>query len=279
MIAVHRMWYLLGILAVLYGVACLFLYLSQRSFVFSPQHELLLTLDDLDYPSEEAFVPVNDLERIQLWYFPVDRAAATVIFFQGNAGNLSHRISTVEMLRSLGASALLVSYRGYAQSDGEPSEKNVYEDARTAYDWLRARNISADQIVIFGRSLGGAVAVDLATHVPCRSLIVESSFTSALDLGQGSFPYFPIRLMLRYRFDSLHKIGGVPCPVLITHSPDDDMIPYNMGRKLFAAAPEPKRFYKLQGRHNAREYQQDEAYLAVLREFLFNPPRTGAGPS
>jgi fermentation-respiration switch protein FrsA (DUF1100 family) len=183
------------------------------------------------------------------------------------------------MLRSLGASVLLVSYRGYAQSDGEPSEDNVYEDARTAYDWLRARNIPADVIVVFGRSLGGAVAVDLATRVPCRSLIVESSFTSALDLGQGAFPYFPIRLMLRYRFESLAKIGGVSCPVLITHSPHDDMIPYAMGRKLFDAAPEPKRFFELAGRHNAREYQQQAAYLAALREFLFNPPGRGTGPS
>ncbi len=168
------------------------------------------------------------------------------------------------------SASLLFDYRGYGRSDGEPSEENVYADARAAYDWLiNEKNFRPDEIVIFGRSLGGAVAINLASSVPCRGLIVESSFTSALDAGKSRFPFMPVKMLIKYRFDSLAKIRSVHCPVLVTHSPDDEFLPYEMGKKLFEAANEPKQFVALAGGHNDREYLNHDDYRAAFRKIVY----------
>ena len=262
----------------------LYLYLSQDRMVFFPTRDLEASPGDIGLGFQEVRIDVTDGESIHAWYIPApsgsrvtgrsgDGGAPTVLFCHGNAGNISHRLETIECLAALGANVMLFDYRGYGQSDGAPSETNMYADAAACYSWLTgSQGVHSDKIVLFGRSLGGAVAIELASHVNCAGLIVESSFTSAREMGRLMFPYFPIGLLLRYEFNSIQKIGQINCPLLVTHSPSDDLVPFAMGRRLYDRAVDPKRFVELKGGHNERDYMADGAYIEAVRAILYRDP-------
>ena len=245
------------------------LYFMQSRMVFMPTAKLVLTPDEFGLTVDDVRIPVSSTEDIHAWYFPADGAHVTVLFCHGNAGNISHRLETAAFLVAEGYNALLFDYRGYGQSDGSPSEVNAYKDAAVAYHWLKTeKGLEPDQIVIFGRSLGGAVAVDLASHVPCRALVLESTFSSAADMAGDLFPLIPIRWLLRYAFDSQAKIGLVRAPLLVVHSPTDEIVPFAFGRRLFEGANEPKQFLEISGGHNERAYLADPTYRAALRAVI-----------
>lgn len=249
-------------------------YFLQHGMVFYPSKNIAVTPDQLGLEFEEVFIEVSGGDRIQGWYFPAtisdsSNESRTVLFCHGNAGNISHRLSTVELILKTGGAVFLFGYRGYGQSTGKPDEENVYADAKVAYEWLLANKVqSPDKIVLFGRSLGGAVAIDLAARVDCAGLIVESSFSSAAAMGKRMFPWLPMRLLLRYQFDSVSKIGRVGCPVMVAHSPTDEIIPYEFGLTLFEAAKEPKLFVELSGGHNDMSYFGQESYNRALEQFI-----------
>ena len=261
-----------------------YLYLIQDRMVFFPTRDLEASPGDIGLGFQEVRIDVTDGESIHAWYIPApsgshvtgqsgDGGAPTVLFCHGNAGNISHRLETIECLAALGANVMLFDYRGYGQSDGTPSETNMYADAAACYSCLTgSQGVHSDQIVLFGRSLGGAVAIELASHVNCAGLIVESSFTSAREMGRMMFPYFPIGLLLRYEFNSIQKIGQINCPLLVTHSPSDDLVPFAMGRRLYDRAVDPKRFVELKGGHNERDYMADGAYIEAVRAILYRDP-------
>jgi len=258
---------LVGVL-VTFGV---YLYFNQGRMVFIPMRELVVTPEQLNMTCEDVYIEVAPGERINAWYFPGNPGRKTILFCHGNAGNISHRLETVQFLKTFEVNVLLFDYRGYGRSDGRPTEEGVYADARAAFDWLvNEKKVAPQNIILFGRSLGGAVAVDLASKVTCGGVVVESSFTSTDELGRKMFPYFPVKFLLRFKFDSLTKIAKLTCPVLVTHSPDDDMIPVEMGRQLYEAAREPKYFIELIGSHNDRDYLENQAYIEGLRDFIFN---------
>ena len=262
----------------------LYLYLSQDRMVFFPTRDLESSPGDIGLGFQEVRIDVTDGESIHAWFIPApsdsrandqsgDGGAPTVLFCHGNAGNISHRLETIECLVTLGANVMLFDYRGYGQSDGAPSETNMYADAAACYHWLTgSQDVPSNQIVLFGRSLGGAVAIELASRVDCAGLIVESSLTSAKEMGRLMFPCFPIGLMLRYEFNSIQKIGQVGCSVLVTHSPDDDVVPFAMGRRLYEKSAEPKRFVELRGGHNDRDYIADGTYVEAVRAILYRDP-------
>ncbi|RME20235.1 MAG: alpha/beta hydrolase [Candidatus Zixiibacteriota bacterium] len=260
------------ILAATYLVVGVWVYANQRRLVFVPSHHEVTTPETVGLTYENVTLSVGANEQIHGWYFPVENASQTVLFCHGNAGNISSRLPTAQLLTSLGVNVLLFDYRGYGRSTGTPSEQNCYEDALAAWQWLTEhKQLPPDAIIIFGRSLGGAVAVETATRVPCGGLIVESSFTSIAAMGRRMFAIFPTDWLVRYRFASIEKIGRVSCPVLITHSRDDTLIPFEMGRELFAAAAAPKGFLAFSGDHNDREYLNDPRYRQALAAFLTNP--------
>lgn len=264
-------WIVIIVAAVFVGLSA-FLYLNQRRIVFVPMKDYMVTPDHAHLTYEKVWLEPEPGIRIRGWYFPAKEGGGkTVMLCHGNAGNISHRLESAHFLLGLGANVLLFDYRGYGESSGTPSEEGVYSDAETAYRWLREeKHVEASDIIIFGRSLGGAVAVELARREPCRGLIVESSFTSAADFGRKMFPFLPIRLLLKYHFDSINKIGELSCPVLITHSAEDDLVPYQMGKRLFDAANSPKKFIQLSGGHNERLYFSDERYVEGVRAFIFD---------
>ena len=262
--------WLFFILVAVFTAFGIYLYFNQGRMVFIPMKELVVTPEQLNMASEDVYIEVAPGEKINAWYFPGNPGRKTILFCHGNAGNISHRLETVEFLKTLEVNVLLFDYRGYGRSDGRPTEENVYTDARAAFDWLiREKKVVPQNVILFGRSLGGAVAIDLASKVTCGGVVVESSFTSADELGRKMFPYFPVKFLLRFKFDSLAKIAKLSCPVLVTHSPDDDLIPVEMGRQLYEAAREPKFFIELNGLHNDRDYLENQAYLEGLRDFIF----------
>jgi len=250
-----------------------FLYFNQAKLIFVPVRQLDATPHEIGLTYEDVFVEVGAGQRIHAWYLPNRNAAVerprTILFCHGNGGNISHRLDTGEYLTRLGVNVLLFDYRGYGLSDGEPSEENCYADAEAAYGWLaEVKGVRPADLFLFGRSLGGAVAIQLAASEPCAGVAVESSFTTVADMGQRMYPFMPIRLLARYRFDALGTIKRLACPVLVAHSPQDEMVPYDMGRALFEAAPEPKVFIELSGGHNERRYFGSEAYRDGLMRFF-----------
>src|SRR5262249_31203608 len=193
------------------------------------------------------------------------------LMMHGNAGNITHRVDRITMWqRSLNVSVFVFDYRGYGRSTGQPNEPGVYSDARAAYRWLTVtRGITPDDVVFFGESLGTAVALQLATEVTPRALILESPLTSAVEMGQRRFPWLPVWWIMRNRFASIEKIGRYHGPLLIIHGTQDTVIPFAMGETLFAHANEPKRFYPVTGAdHNEVAVVGGRAYVQAMDDFL-----------
>ena len=210
-----------------------------------------------------------DGARLHAWFVPLKPRSPVVLFCHGNAGNISHRLDKLLILRRAGAAVLLFDYRGYGRSSGKPDEQGTYLDAETAYLWLtEGQNIPAQDIVVHGESLGGAVALELALRRRVKGLILESAFTSTVDMGRLMFPFLPVNRIVRFRYDNLAKIGKLACRTLVMHSPEDDIVPYDMGQRLFAAAPQPKTFCELTGLHNDGFLDSGPVYEQAITRFL-----------
>jgi hypothetical protein len=249
------------------------IYFGQSRLIFFPNRTLITTPDQAGLDYVDVTIPVTLSENLNAWHFLASQpgdSTPTVLFCHENAGNISYSLETVRLFLDFGVNVLVFDYRGYGRSDGQPSEQNVYEDAHAAWRWLVAvRQTAPEKIFIFGRSLGGAVAIDLATRVNCAGVILESTFTSAIDMGRRLYPFVPIRLVSRFSFDSLSKISRVSCPVMVAHSPADEMIPYAMGKALYEAARTEKQFIDLTGRHNDLLSLDSDLYRNALRGFLW----------
>jgi len=263
----------------LYLLFAALVYFGQNRLIFLPSRTIEVTPDQVGLAYDDITVNVAPDEKIHAWYFragPENHAGRTVLFCHGNAGNMSHRLQTVQFFLDLGTDVLLFDYRGYGRSEGTSTEDNVYADALAAYRWLTVeRAVAPESVVLFGRSMGGAVAIDLASRVTCGGVIVESAFTSAVDMGRKLYPFMPIRLLARVSFDSRSKIRRLSCPVLVAHSPQDEIVPYEMGRALYDAADSRKRFVDLEGGHNDLTSLDNDLYRNALKEFL----RQGDGGS
>ncbi len=252
----------------------------QTRLIYFPSREIEATPEQIGLVYEEVFFPAADGVRLQGWFVPAPEAPGTVLFFHGNAGNLSHRIGSLQTFHRLGYSTFIVSYRGYGRSEGSPSEAGTYHDAEGAWRYLvEERGIAPQEIVVFGRSLGGAVAAWLAARHPPRALILESTFTSVPDLGAELFPFLPIRRIARVHYDTRALLPRVAAPVLIVHSPQDEVIPFHHGRRLWEVAPEPKEFLEISGTHNEGFVTSGRRYLEGLEGFLarYGPRAAGNG--
>lgn len=220
----------------------------EESFIFFPSRypEGEWSPGDLDF--ENVQFESADGTRLHGWYVAHDNPRAVILFSHGNAGNLSHRANTARVLNELaGATVMLYDYRGYGRSEGRPNERGVVEDARAARSWLAERaGIDPREVVLMGRSLGGAVAVDLAQD-GARGLILESTFTSIPEMAAVHYPWLPFRKLIRNRFDSVEKIGTYQGPLLQSHGDADRIVPLEIGRRLHQAANGPKQFLVIEG--------------------------------
>ena len=187
----------------------------------------------------------------------------------GNAGNVEVRLDLARAFLELGASVLLCDYRGYGKSAGSPDEEGTYRDAEAAYAQLTVvEGFSAERIVLYGESLGAAVAIELARRRPCAAVIVESAFTSLADVGAKAYPYLPVRWLARFHYDNLAKVAALGVPLFLIHSPADEIVPVEQGQRLFEAAREPKRLLLTAGGHNDGGFRQRPAWRAEVGKFL-----------
>jgi fermentation-respiration switch protein FrsA (DUF1100 family) len=207
-------------------------------------------------------------DKIHGWWLPRERTRGVLLYFHGNAGNLSFRgNSMVKLSELLDQSLLIIDYPGYGKSSGQPSEAGCYAAADAAYDWLTGtKGYSSDRILLYGASLGGGVAVDLASRKPHRALILVKTFTSAPDVGTSVYPFLPIQWLMRNRFDSLAKIGQCKQPIFIAHGDADRIVPYVLGERLFRAAPQPKKFLRLPGADHNDSLPLE--FFTALKQFL-----------
>jgi fermentation-respiration switch protein FrsA (DUF1100 family) len=237
------------------------------TYIYYPEPYLIATPDRLGLRFEEVLLESEPGVDLHAWFFSRSDPLATLLFCHGNAGNISHRLENVRYLVEAGLQVLLFDYRGYGRSTGEPSEAGLYRDAEVAWNHMVGRQDAAGAPhVIFGRSLGGAVAIDLASRVAADGLIVESTFTSIQTLARLIFP-FPVP-NLPVKYDSLSKVKKLKIPLLAIHGMRDELIPYQDGKALFDAAPEPKAWYPIPGAgHNDTYLVGGQVYFQRLASF------------
>mgnify|MGYP001825542246 CR=1 FL=1 len=263
-------------LALVYLAMGVLLYLFQGSMVFLanlPGRALDATPSEAGLSYEDVRIDTRDGERLHGWFVPAAEARGTLLFFHGNAGNISHRLESITIFTRLGLDVLIIDYRGYGQSTGKPSEAGTYRDARATWDFLvNGRGLEPGRIVIFGRSLGGAVGAWLASQLAANeqpaAVIIESSFSSGADMARRLYPVYPARLLTRLKYPVVDYAGRIACPVLVVHSRDDEIIPFSMGQAIYTAARQPKAFIELRGDHNAGFWISREEYAAGLAAFL-----------
>lgn len=252
-----------------YAVVAILLLVFQRHLIYFPTRDYEGDPSEINLAYEDVTFRTADGVTLTGWFVPLGGADATVLFFHGNAGNISHRLHTIDLLHRLGFAVFIIDYRGYGKSEGKPSEQGLYRDADAAWEYLTAtRGVRPESIVLMGRSLGGAVAIDLAARKSPGVLVVESTFSTMAELAKLHYPYFPIKLLLREKYDSIGQIGSVRCPVLILHGTGDELVPIDLGRSLFAAAPEPKEFIETPGGHNEAGFTHNYDFARKMKAFV-----------
>jgi len=255
----------------IYVVLALVLYLFQSRMVFLPDlpdRALIASPGDIDLDYEDVSLTTSDNERLHGWYIPAADSKGVLLFFHGNAGNISHRLDSIKIFHKLGLDTLIFDYRGYGQSTGKASEQGTYLDAQAAWDYLvNSRGIPADRIIVFGRSLGGAIGAWLGTQNTPAAVIIESSFSSGVDMARRLYPFLPARLITRLQYPVVDYAGRLNCPVLVVHSRHDEIIPFAMGQAIYAAVKQEKNFLELRGDHNNGFLISQGDYVAALKDF------------
>ena len=272
--------YLAGLLFIAYWGCGVILYIMQPKLLYSPVREIIYTPGDLGLDFEDVIFKSKDGLKLSGWYIPAknpdpapvlrqeDAGSSrgggpefTILFCHGNGGNIFHHLDSINIFQNLGLNCFIFDYRGYGKSEGKPTEEGTYLDVRAAYDWLtKKKKISPDNIIIFGRSLGGSIAAQLASKVKAKACVVEGTFTSYVDIGKKFYPYMPVRWFARFSYRTIDYIKNVHCPVMFVYSRNDEVVPFEFGLRLYEAANEPKEFVEIFGSHNDGFLVSGETY-------------------
>jgi uncharacterized protein len=228
---------------------------------------------------EDVAIFTSDGVKLHGWISKPKRLKGRMwlLWFPGNGGNVSYRLDWIKKMSAIPLNVLIIDYRGYGQSEGSPTEEGIYRDAEAGYAYLTKKvSVSPENIVLFGESLGGAVAIHIAANMRCAGLIVQSTFTNAKDMAKRIMPIIPLWLIIKTKLDSTSKIQNVKVPKLFIHSPADGIVPYKLGRKLFDSAPEPKKFYEVsKAGHNETYLVGGQEYFNSIRDFVFSLHQSG----
>ncbi len=243
-------------------------YLEGHS-IFFPSRQMIGNPMDMGLSFEDVFITTEDKVKIHGWFIPSSVSSDKILlFFHGNAGNISGRLEKIKMFYDMGLSVFIIDYRGYGKSEGQPTEEGVYKDALAAYDYIIQREEGRHkEIIIYGASLGGAIAVDLASKRKADYLIVDSSFTNAVDMAKRIFPWVP-SVLIKTQLNSLEKIQKIPSAKLFIHSREDEVVPFALGQKLYDAALKPKEFLEIRGGHNDGHIYDEDKFETGVKKFL-----------
>ena len=255
--------------AAIYALFCVALFFFQDSVIYQPRQTIHVdpSIGGMDF--EEIWFRASDGVVLHGWYVGARQPSRrALLFFHGNAGNISHRIESLRIFHELGLHVLIFDYRGYGSSEGSPSEEGLYMDGRAALKVLLSKGFDHSDIILFGRSLGGAVAARIASETPSAALILESSFTSLAAMAARAAPLFPVGLLIRSQYATEKALPLIKAPLLVIHSPEDEMVPFSEGKKLFDLAEEPKQFLEISGDHNGGFILSGETYRKGLGDFL-----------
>ena len=253
-----------GLLMVIYGYQSRLIYLPD---VPSRKVDATPALAGLEF--EPVTLTASDGITLDGWFLPHDEPRATLLFFHGNAGNISHRLDSLALFHNLGLSVLIFDYRGYGRSGGHPTEPGIYRDAEAAWRYLtETRQTPPERILLLGRSFGGAVAGYLASRHRTLGVVLESTFTSVPDMASELYPWLPARWLTRFDYDTRGRLGAIDMPLMVIHSRQDDIIPFAHGETLYAEARPPKRFLELDGSHNHGVMANSDRYRQALEAFI-----------
>ena len=257
------------IVAGICAVSIALVYIFQSRFVYFPIRTLSTDPSSIGLRFEDVYFETEDGVTLHGWFIPHDGARGVILFCHGNAGNISHRLDSIRVFHRLGLDVFIFDYRGYGQSEGRPTERGTYEDAEAAWRYLiEEHQVLPSEVIVFGRSIGGAVGAWLAQNHKPRLLILESTFTSLRDVAATLYPFFPVKRLLRFEYSTVEYLGGVNCPVLIIHSRNDEIMPFSQGQQLFEVAREPKTFLEISGTHNEGFITSGRDYEEGLDAFL-----------
>ncbi len=256
----------------LYLGQLLFIYLHQDDIIYLPDlpsREVGMTPARIGLEFESVTLSAEDGVKLDGWFLPHARPRATLLFFHGNAGNISHRLESLKLFHDLGLSLLIIDYRGYGRSQGKPSETGIYRDAEAAWRYLtETRRIPPERILLLGRSFGGAVAGYLAANHPALGLVLESTFSSAPEMAGDLYPWLPTRWLTRFEYNTRARLAHIRMPLMVIHSRQDDIIPFSHGEALYADGVPPKRFLEFNGSHNNGILDNAERYRRGLDDFI-----------
>lgn len=267
---VRRLAKVIGVTIVLgYLTICLAMFSLQARLIYFPDRDYWTTPKEAGLAFDDLTLKTADGLSIAAWYVPHAAAKGTVLFCHGNAGNIADRLESLKSFHYLGYNVLIFDYRGYGRSEGKPSEPGLYRDAEAAWRYVvETRATRPESVVLFGESLGGAVAIDLAARHTPGALVVQSTFTSLVDIGQRQYPFLPIGLLCTQRYASIDKVLSITCPKLFIHGTQDELVPLANGRRLFDAAAEPKDFLQTPGGHNDGGFEHNMECIRRLGDWL-----------
>ena len=252
-----------------YILLIIVLFFFQRNLLYHPSVDNYLKDNSGTEPSEIEKVKVTTEDKIDLigWFYNKDiEKFKTIVFFHGNAGSLQNRTYKLNHFKDLDVNFLIIAWRGFSGNKGKPNEIGLYEDARSAINWLNMKGMQDKNIILYGESLGTAVVVEIAQNKKYAGIILESPFTSMINVGKKHYPFFPVSFLLKDKYESYKKINKISVPVLIMHGKVDKIVPYDMGKKMFKLANDPKFFYSQEYGDHMIEY--DEKLLLALKQFI-----------
>ena len=257
---------LITIVILCYLLVIAFVFFNQRNLLYHP-FENNYSTDKSNFSYEEIFIPTSDKKKLKAWFHKKDlRQKKTLLFFHGNAGDLRNRIYKLNLIKNFDINFLIVAYRGFSGNKGSPTEKGLYQDARDALDWLNKQGIKDKQIIIYGESLGTGVSAEVAQNRDFAGIILESPFTSMVDAGKHYYFYLPVSLLLKDRYETIKKLKNIKIPILVMHGKNDKIVPFQMGKKVFSEANEPKYSYFPKDDDHMMEY--NENLLEALNKFF-----------
>ena len=250
----------------IYFIIVAYMYLNQRKLLYLPSENNYLD-DQIDFNFKEVFIDVEKNLKLKAWLIENNlKNKKTLVFFHGNAGNLSNRTYKLNQLSKLDLNIIILAWRSFSGNEGEPSEQNLYNDAKKTIDWLNSRGVKNKNIILYGESLGTGIAVELGQTNQFGGIILESPFTSMTNAAKNIYPWLPVKYLLKDKYDSEKKIKNLQIPILIMHGKKDNIVPFKMGKKLYDLANNPKFFYFTENDDHMMTF--DEKLVNTIKNFL-----------